>query len=65
MTDRTYRAWQTLTELEPTPRARKRSHRAFMLAVLSALTVGYLLAVAPWLGIVFLLAIPLIMKEMK
>ena len=58
MTDRTYRAWETLRELAPTPKAaRRRQWRAGGLAVLSCATLGYLLAVAPWGALAFFLAL--------
>ena len=51
--DRTYHAWQTLRELGPTPRAKRAKRRGFAFAVLCAVTLGYLLAVAPWAALVF------------
>lgn len=53
MPDRTYHAWQTLRELGPTPRAKRAKRRRFAVAALCAVTLGYLLAVAPWCALVF------------
>ena len=57
MPDRTYHAWQTLRELDPTPRAKRAKRRGFAFAVLCAVTLGYLLAVAPWGALVFVVAL--------
>ena len=62
MTDRTYQAW--MRELEPTPRARRRSRRRGLLfGLLCAVTVGYLLAVAPWAALVVVVLIPFGFKK--
>ena len=52
MADRTYRAWQVLHEMPATPRATRR-RRGAILGLLSAATLGYLLAVAPWAALAF------------
>ena len=51
--DRTHHARQTLRELDPTPRAKRAKRRGFAFAVLCAVTLGSLLAVAPWAAVVF------------
>ena len=63
MTDRTYHAWETLRQLEPTPRARRSARRSWAFALLCAVTLGYLLAVAPWGALVFLVALGVILSR--
>ncbi len=59
--DRTYQAW--IRELDPTPRAKRSKRRSVVFGLLCAATLGYLLAVAPWLALVFLVVIPLGMSK--